>query len=82
MITPEQATALIVAITGLIAALGAVFVQLRQTHALINSRMTQLVETTKLAAQASGELSGARDERARTLAAPPVEGRTEPPIER
>ncbi len=56
--TPEQAAALIVAITGLVGALGAVFVQLRQTHSLINSRMTELVETTKLAAQARGELAG------------------------
>jgi hypothetical protein len=56
--TPEQATALIVAITGLVAALGAIFAQQRQTHQLINSRMTQLLQATKLAAQSSGELRG------------------------
>ncbi len=56
--TPEQLVAVIGAITALVAALGAVFVQLRQTHALINSRMTELLETTKMAAQAKGELAG------------------------
>lgn len=61
--TPEQATGLIIAVTGLVGAITAVFVQLRQTHQLINSRMTELVETTKLAAQKSGELAG-RDWRA------------------
>lgn len=56
--TPEQATALIVALTGLIGALGAIFVQMRQTHKLVNSRMTELVEATRQAAQAHGELVG------------------------
>lgn len=56
--TVEAITALVVAITGLIAALGAVFVQLRQTHTLINSRMTQLLDETRSAAQARGELTG------------------------
>ena len=77
--TPEQATALIIALTGLVGALGAVFVQLRQTHRLINSRMTQLIDTTKLAAQKSSELAGRdfdKNARAEALVA---EGRSETP---
>ena len=57
MTTPEF-TALIVALTSLIGALGAIYKQTRETHALVNSRMTELLATTKLAAQSSGELKG------------------------
>ena len=56
--TPEQFTALIVALTGLIAAVGAVWAQLRQTHKLMDGRMTELLDTTKLSGQATGELLG------------------------
>lgn len=80
--TPEQATALIVAITGLVGAIGAVFVQLRQTHRLINSRMTELLETTKLASQKTGELDGRDQERARGLEAPSAVARIGTPTER
>lgn len=80
--SPEQATALIVALTGLVAAMGVILVQLRQTHQLINSRMTELVETTKLAAQKSGELAG-RDFADRAKAAvPSAEERSETPTAR
>jgi len=81
-VSPEQFTALIVAITGLVTALGAIFVQLRQTHKLINSRMTQLVETTKLAAMKGGELAGRDQERARAEAVVVAEGRSERPTGR
>ncbi len=77
--TPEQATALIVAISGLIGALGVVFAQLRQTHALINSRMTELIDTTKLAAQLGGQQEGVERERARLGSIPSAEARIEPP---
>lgn len=79
--TPEQATALIVAVTGLVGALGVVFAQLRQTHKLINSRMTELIETTKLASLKTGELEGRDQERARSLASASVVERTAPPTE-
>lgn len=79
--TPEQATALIVAISGLIGALGVVFAQLRQTHALINSRMTELIDTTKLAAQLGGQKEGVESERARLGAIPSVEGQTGSPTQ-
>lgn len=54
----EQATALIVAVTGLVAAVGAVYAQLRQTHALMNSRMTELLSRTEEASAKLGELRG------------------------
>ncbi len=52
----EQLTALIVAVTGLIAVLLAVLRQLQSTHRLINSRMTELVEATRAGAHAQGML--------------------------
>jgi hypothetical protein len=57
-LTAEQATALIVAVTGLVAALGAIYAQLRQTHGLINGRMQELVDSTRLAAAKQGEMDG------------------------
>lgn len=81
LVTPEQASALIVALTGLVAALGVIIVQLRQTHNLVNSRMTQLVDTTKLAAHKDGELAG-RDFYTRlTGAIPTAEGQISVPTE-
>lgn len=72
--SPEQGTALIAAITALVIAVGGVLAQLRQTHALLNGRMTQLIAETKLASQKTGELDGrdlevARAEAARAVAA-------------
>ena len=77
--TPEQLTALIIAITGLIGAFGVVIAQLRATHQLINSRMTELVESTKLASKREGELVGRDFESTRSAAAQAAEGRTGPP---
>jgi hypothetical protein len=66
--TPEQLNALITAITALVIALGtlaaalsAIWIQLHQTHTLMNSRMSELLDATKLAGQKTGELDG-RDE--------------------
>ncbi len=78
--TAEQATALIVAVTGLVAALGVIIAQLRQTHGLVNSRMSQLLETTQLANQKIGELRGrdfAKSIATEVALAVPI--RTEPP---
>ncbi len=77
--SPEQATALIVAVSGLIGALGVVFAQLRQTHGLINSRMTELIDTTKLAAQLGGQQEGVEQERARLGAIQAESGQTDSP---
>ncbi len=77
--TADQFTALIVALTGLVGALTGIFVQLRQTHGLINSRMTQLVRETQLAAQLSGQKEGVEHERARAEAVIVAEGRTSGP---
>lgn len=80
--TVEQLTALLIAITGLIGALAAVFAQLRQTHGLINSRMTELIDTTRLAAQLGGQIEGTERERSRLGAIPSAEVQTEPPTDR
>jgi len=56
--SPEQLVAVLTAITALIAAVGAVYVQVRQTHKLINSRMTELLELTKSSAHAEGVIEG------------------------
>ncbi len=80
--SPEQFTALIVALTGLVTALSAIFVQLRQTHGLINSRMTQLLAETKLAARLGGQSEGRDQERATPRAVIVAEGQSDPPIRR
>jgi hypothetical protein len=57
-VSAEQATALLVALTGLVGALSVLVVQLRQMRKDLNGRLTELVETTKLAATKTGELAG------------------------
>lgn len=63
--SPEQATALIVAITGLVVALGTVYGQLRglrrdvrSHHATVDGRMVELLTLSQLAAEKQGELAG------------------------
>jgi hypothetical protein len=80
--SPEQATALIVAVTGLIAAIGVVAVQLVQVKKQINGRLTELIATTKLAAQKDGELAGRDFARDATRATHAVGEQSELPIER
>jgi hypothetical protein len=75
----EQFIALMGAMTALITTLGGILVQLRATHTLVNSRMTELVETTKLAAQKSGELVGRDFERASLAAGSSAEVQNETP---
>ena len=78
----EQATALIVAATGMIVAVTACFAQLRQTHALLDGRMTALLEQTKLASQKTGELDGRDLEAARSAAVPIVAEQIAQPTQR
>ena len=78
----EQATALIVAATGMIVAVTACFAQLRQTHALLDGRMTALLEQTKLASQKTGELDGRDLEAARSAAVPIVAEHIAQPTQR
>ena len=54
----EQVTALIVAVTGLVAAIGALIVQLRLLRKDLNGRVSQLLETSSLAQHRLGELEG------------------------
>lgn len=56
--TPEQATAFIVSVTGLIAALGVAIAQFRSLRRDINGRLTQLLTTAAEAARKDGELAG------------------------
>ncbi len=59
--TVEQFVAILVAFTGLIAAIAGVLRQLHQTHDLVNSRMTELLAVTKAAAHAQGRLDEKAD---------------------
>ena len=52
----EQFIAIMGAVTALVGVLGGILVQLRQTHTLINSRMTQLLDVSKTASHAEGVL--------------------------
>jgi len=56
--SPEQFVAILGALTALIAAVAAALVQVRATHALVNSRMTQLLALTQQASLAQGKLEG------------------------
>jgi hypothetical protein len=58
--SPDQqfAIAFIGAFTALIGAMATLFIQLRQLHAQVNSRLDQLVELTRTAAHAEGKLEG------------------------
>ena len=61
--TPEQGTALIVAAAALVTALGALIDQLHRLRKDLNGRLSQLVETTAMAALKQGELAGRDQER-------------------
>lgn len=54
--TVEQFVAVLGALATLIAAMTALLVQARATHALVNSRMTELLELTQKSARAEGAL--------------------------
>jgi hypothetical protein len=55
-VSPEQLVAIIVALTGLLGAVLAVYRQVLSTHQLVNSRMTELLELTRTSAIAEGKL--------------------------
>lgn len=71
--TSDQATALIIAITGLVGALTAMFVQLRQVHKTLNGRLTELVQAAGEKEHKIGELEG-RDFIRRLQNPPPGQG--------
>lgn len=72
--TVEQFVAILGAITALIVAVGAVFAQVRQTHQLVNSRMTELLAVAKQASHAEGVL----DERQTQLTSTGLPGPVQP----
>ena len=59
--TVDQFVTVVGALTALVAAVGAVFVQVRQTHELVNHRMTELLDVTKQSALAQGALAERRE---------------------
>lgn len=56
--TPEQGTALVVAITGLLGAIGLLIGQLVALRRDINGKMEELVRHASAAAEKRGELAG------------------------
>ena len=54
----EQATALIVALTGLVGAIGLLMRQIGELRRDLNGRLEQLLESTSAAAHKQGELAG------------------------
>lgn len=70
--TAEQATALIVAATGLIAAIGTVIVQVRGLRRDLNGRVSQLIDVSSTAQRRLGELEG-RDFMHRLQNPPPLQ---------
>lgn len=89
--TVEQATALIVALTAMVTAIGVVVVQLVSLRKQIDGRLSELLEQTKLASGHRGELIGrdfadaaratldAAPTSGATAGAPPVSAREAPP---
>jgi hypothetical protein len=68
--SPEQATALIVAITGLVGALGIVLHNIAELRKDLNGRLQELIDARVEAAQKRGELAG-RDFVHRLFTPPP-----------
>lgn len=54
-------TTIVGAISGLVVAVTALYVQVRVTHKLVNSRMDQLLALTQKSAHAEGALSEAQN---------------------
>jgi len=74
----EQFIALLGAVTALVVALGAILVQLRQTHQLVNSRLSALLELTATASRAEGVIQGQHDALTQKGPVPPETGSTGP----
>jgi hypothetical protein len=62
-VSVEQFIAILTALTALLVAVGGVFAQVRQTHELVNGKMSELVQLTGIAAKKEGELEGRDFER-------------------
>lgn len=56
--TVEQFLSIIGALTALLVAVAAALVQIRQTHTMIDGRMSQLLALTQRASLAEGKLEG------------------------
>ena len=76
--SPEQLVALVVALSGLLGAIGIVIGQVAALRRDINGRLTQLLEATAAHAAKEGELAGrdfAAEDRRRSTLPPPPEGK-------
>lgn len=62
--SPEQFVAVLVALTGLVAAVGVAIVQIMSLRKAVDGRLSELVEATRLGATKQGEMSGRAWERA------------------
>jgi len=71
-VTVEQFVAILAAITALIGVLGGIWVQLRQTHKLVNSRLSALLELTATSSRAEGVLEGQHAAETQKGPVPPV----------
>jgi len=71
MVTPEQFVAILTALTALVGAMVAVLRQVHQTHALVNSRMEELLALTRTSSRAEGRLEGPDAQEHGTGAIPP-----------
>lgn len=67
--TPEQFTAVMAALAGLVAAVTALLVAVHNLHDAVNGRLTQLLAEREAAAHKQGELEG-RDFMSRLMAPP------------
>jgi hypothetical protein len=61
VVTPAEFSIILGAITALVVAVAGLIFQVRQTHALVNSRMTELVELTRKSAFARGKLEAGEE---------------------
>jgi putative effector of murein hydrolase len=57
-VTVDQATALLIALTGLIGAIVGLAVQVRAYHHAVNSRMDELLNLTRASSHAAGVVEG------------------------
>jgi hypothetical protein len=57
-VSPEQLVAVLVAVTGVIGAIGVLIGQIRSLRQEINGRLSDLVDATRVAALKEGELLG------------------------
>lgn len=79
--SPEQITAILTGVGGIIVAVTALVVQLRLIRKDLNGRLTQLIDTAALAAAKDGELKGRDFSRSRKRTPVRVADPVEPEVD-